>query len=74
MKKRPSFNLNPKAVGLAVLAAATLPAFADTDANLSNLVPTSFIGNWFWAAAGLVVGAVVAVKGVQVIIRFVRRV
>ena len=73
MKKRPGFNLNPKAVGFAVLAAATLPAFA-ADGNLSSVVPTSFVGSWFWAAAGLVIGAVVAVKGVQIIIRLIRRV
>ena len=67
-------NVNPKLIGFAVLAAGTLPAFAATDSNLSSVVPTSFVGSWFWAAAGLVIGAVVAVKGVQVIIRLIRRV
>ena len=66
-------RLNKKAVGFAILAASTLPAFAD-DGNLSSVVPTSFVGDWFWAAAGLVIGAVVAIKGVQVIIRLLRRV
>jgi len=56
-------------------AASTLPLLADsTDDNLSNLVPNAITGSWFWAAAGLFVGAVVAVKGVQLIVRFIRRV
>ena len=66
-------RVNKKAVGFAVLAASTLPAFAD-DGNLSSVVPTSFVGKWFWAAAALVIGAVVAIKGVQVVIRLLRRV
>ena len=71
--KRVVSRLNKKLVGLGILAASTIPAFAD-DGNLSTVVPTSFVGDWFWAAAGLVIGAVVAIKGVQVIIRLLRRV
>lgn len=62
-----------KVVGFAVLAAAASPAFAD-DGNLTSLVPTTFTGKWFWAAAGLVVAAVVAIKGVQILLRFIRRI
>ena len=66
-------TLPAKVVGWGVLLAAAVPALAD-DGNLSTVVPTSFVGSWFWAAAGLVIGAVVAVKGVQVIIKLIRRI
>lgn len=73
MKEKRNFSLPAKVVGWGVLLAAAVPALAD-DGNLSTVVPTSFVGSWFWAAAGLVIGAVVAVKGVQVIIKLIRRI
>ena len=47
-------------------------AFAD-DVNLSKAVPTGVLGDWFLALAGILVGAVVAIKGLQIIIRLVKR-
>jgi len=68
-------NWKPTKSLILLTVSSTVPLLADsTDSNLSNLVPTSITGSWFWAAAGLFVGAVVAVKGVQIIVRLIRRV
>jgi len=57
--------------GLGLLLIGNL-AFAD-DVNLSKALPDSILGQWFMDAAGLVIGAVVAVKGIQLIIRLLKR-
>ena len=57
----------------AIIIASTTPAFAD-DVNLSKAVPDHLLGSWFMDAAVLAIGAVAAVKGIQLIMRFVRRV
>lgn len=77
--KAKTAKVHSKVVGGLILGASAIPAFAATDSNstatnLANAVPTSFTGKWFWAAAALVIGAVVAIKGVYVIIRLLRRV
>jgi len=48
-------------------------AFAD-DGNLSSSLPTSLVDSGIWQAAALVFGAVVAVKGIQIVIRLIKRV
>jgi len=68
-------NWRPTKSLILLTAASAMPLLADgTDDNLSNLVPNSLTGSWFWGAAGLFVGAVVAIKGVQIIVRLIRRV
>jgi len=68
-------NWRPTKSLILLTTASAIPLLADsTDDNLSNLVPNTVTGNWFWSAAGLFVGAVVAFKGVQLIVRFLRRV
>jgi len=48
-------------------------AFAD-DQNLSDALPTSVVDGGIWQAAALVFGGVVAVKGIQIALRLIKRV
>jgi len=59
-----------------VAAAAILPtlSFADDPTDLKTALPTSILDSGFWVAVGLVIGGVVAVKGVQIVMRLIKRV
>ena len=60
-----------------VIASATLPTlvFAAGDpTDLKSALPTSIIDAGFWKAVGLVIAGVVAVKGVFIVMRLLKRV
>ena len=69
-------NFRTKLINAGVAAAAILPtlSFADDPTDLKTALPSSLLDPGFWIAVGLVIGAVVAVKGVQVVIRLIKRV
>lgn len=49
-------------------------AFADDPTNLREALPTSVLDSSIWVVASLVIAAVVGVKGIQLVMRLIKRV
>ena len=72
--KRFTSKLNKGAIAVAGTALLATSAFADDPTNLREALPDSFLDSSIWVVASLVIGAVVAVKAIQMVLRLVKRV
>ena len=60
--------------GLVTLGALSTFAFADDPTNLREALPDTFLDSSIWVVASLLIGAVVAIKAIQVVARLIKRI